>query len=210
MKKITIAVGSLRRSKLNAVWEAVNVIGPTLDPNAQFEVVGAEVPSGVGHTPLSRAEIMAGARRRAEALVSIGRERGETWSYFVGLEGGLDVLCEPASCSGTGGGAGGRDAAHGRSVFLVSWAYVTDGSGRGCFGQAGGIALPEALAARVVDEGVELAEAIDAFAGTTGVRDAQGAWGVLTSNLITRQDVFRTAVINAFAPFFNAKLYYRD
>jgi non-canonical (house-cleaning) NTP pyrophosphatase len=204
MKKITIAVGSLRRPKLNAVWEAVNVIGPTLDPNAQFEVVGAEVPSGVSHTPLSRAEVMAGARQRAEAVVRIGRERGEAWSYFVGLEGGLDVISDAVSGSGTAGGA---DAARERAVFLVSWAYVTDGTGRGCFGQAGGIALPEALAARVVDQGVELAEAIDAFAGTTGVRDAQGAWGVLTNNLITRQDVFRTAVINAFAPFFNAELY---
>ena len=201
MKKVIIAVGSLRRPKLNAVWEAVNVIGPTLDPDAQFEVVGAEVPSGVGHTPLSRAEVMAGARQRAEALVRVGRERGEAWSYFVGLEGGLDVVHEAASETAA------ADGPDGRTVFLVSWAYVTDGSGRGYFGQAGGIALPEALAARVVDQGVELAQAIDAFVGTTGLRDAQGAWGVLTSNLITRQDVFRTAVVNAFAPFFNPGLY---
>ena len=46
-------------------------------------------------------------------------------------------------------------------------------------------------------------------AGEQGIRDAQGAWGVLTRNLITRQDVLRTAVINAFAPFFNAALYSR-
>jgi non-canonical (house-cleaning) NTP pyrophosphatase len=57
------------------------------------------------------------------------------------------------------------------------------------------------------DEGVELAEAIDAFAGGRGIRDAQGAWGVLSRNLITRQDAFRTSVINAFAPFFNAGVF---
>lgn len=200
MKKIIIAVGSLRRPKLNAVWEAVNVFGPTLDPNAQFEVVGAEVSSGVGHTPISLEQVMAGARHRAEALATLGRERGEAWSYFVGLEGGLDVICEPA---------GGTETTRGRTVFLVSCAYVTDGSSRGCFGQAGGIALPEELAKRVIDQGVELAEAIDAFVGMAGVRNAQGAWGVLTSNLITRQDVLRTAVISAFAPFFNGKLYHQ-
>jgi non-canonical (house-cleaning) NTP pyrophosphatase len=67
--------------------------------------------------------------------------------------------------------------------------------------------LPEALAKMVVDEGVELSEAIDAFAGGRGIRDAQGAWGVLSRNLITRQDAFRVAVISAFAPFFNREMF---
>jgi non-canonical (house-cleaning) NTP pyrophosphatase len=69
------------------------------------------------------------------------------------------------------------------------------------------VLVPEPLAKRVVDEGIELSEAVDAFAGGCGIRDAQGAWGVLTRNMITRQDAFRTAVINAFAPFFNRELY---
>ena len=50
------------------------------------------MPSGVGHTPLSRGELMAGARGRCEALLRLARERGEAWRYFVGLEGGLDVV----------------------------------------------------------------------------------------------------------------------
>ena len=215
MKKITIAVGSMRRPKLNAVWEAINVIGPTLDADAQFEVVGCEVPSGVGHTPLSREEVMTGARQRAEELMQIGKNRGEPWNYFVGLEAGLDVIDGAAERVRTPQRDGGQQRGTGtdhpqrneRRVFLVSWAYVSDGAGRGYFGEAGGITLPEALAAKVVDQGVELAEAIDEFAGMTGVRDAQGAWGVLSGNLITRQDVFRTAVVNAFAPFYNAPLY---
>jgi non-canonical (house-cleaning) NTP pyrophosphatase len=78
---------------------------------------------------------------------------------------------------------------------------VTDGRGKGSFGQSGGIVLPDALAAKVVDQGVELSEAIDAFAGTQGIRDGQGAWGVLTGGLITRQQAFSTALIAAFAPF---------
>lgn len=191
MTKILVAVGSTRRPKLNAVWEALTVFGPSLDPDAQFDVVGVEVPSGVGHTPLSRAELMAGARKRAEALVAMAREKREPWKYFVGLEGGLDVVSE-----------GGN-----RWVFLENWAYVSDGTGRGAYGQSGAVLLPPPLVVRVVDEGVELAEAIDGFAGGQGIRDAQGAWGVLTRNLITRQDAFRVSVINAFAPFFNAALY---
>jgi inosine/xanthosine triphosphatase len=194
MGKILVAVGSTRRPKLNAVWEALTVFGPSLDPNAQFDVVGVEVPSGVGHTPLSREELMAGARQRAEALAAIARERNEPWKYFVGLEGGLDVIRN-----------GGE-----RWVFLQNWAYVADGAGRGSFGQSGSVLMPEPLVKSVVDEGVELAEAIDAFAGGRGIRDAQGAWGILTRNLITRQDAFRIAVINAFAFFFNASVYRTD
>jgi inosine/xanthosine triphosphatase len=191
MRIIQVAVGTTRRPKLNAVWEALTVFGPTIDSDAKFEVVGVEVESGVGHTPLSRAELMAGARRRAEALQLRARERNESWGYFVGLEGGFDVVSENGQ----------------RLVFLQSWAYVSDRSGRGAFGQSGAILVPEPLAQKVVDEGVELSVAIDAFAGARGIRDQQGAWGVFTNNLITRQDSFRTAVINAFAPFFNRTLY---
>ncbi len=73
--------------------------------------------------------------------------------------------------------------------------------------RSGGIELPETLAHEVLENGVELAVAIDRFAGAVGIRDAQGAWGVLSSNFITRQQAFRVAVIAAFAPFYNTKMY---
>jgi non-canonical (house-cleaning) NTP pyrophosphatase len=191
MGKILVAVGSKRRPKLEALREALDLLGAALDREAQFEVVAEEVASGVRHTPLSREEIMEGARRRAEALVVLAREQLKPWTYFVGLEGGMDVVAE-----------GER-----RLVFLQNWAYVTDGNRRGFYGQSGGILLPEELARSVVDEGVELAAAIDAFASGSGIRDAEGAWGVLTRSHITRRDSYRVAIINAFAPFFNAGLY---
>ncbi len=226
MKKIIVAVGSKRLPKLNAVWEALNVVGPTLDPEAQFELVAEDAESGVPHTPLSRAEMMEGARRRAEALVEKARKEKLLWAYCIGLEGGLDIVAVPHGralgrpaeetqrIEGLAA-VGERQQARGeagavrtssRLVFLQNWAYVTDGA-RGAFGQSGSILIPDALAAKVVDEGVELAQAIDVFASGKGIRDAQGAWGVLTRNMLTRQDAFRIAVINAFAPFFNAALY---
>ncbi len=185
-----VAVGSTRRPKLNAVWEALSIFGPALDSDAQFEVVGVEVPSGVSHTPASRVELMRGARLRADSLAKLALERREPWRYFVGLEGGLDVFEEGPN----------------RRVFLESWAYVSDGV-RGHFGRSGGIEIPALLAREVVERGVELSTAIDRFSGAVGIRDAQGAWGVLSSNLITRQDAFRVAVVSAFAPFYNSKMY---
>jgi inosine/xanthosine triphosphatase len=190
MGKTIIAVGSTRKPKLNAVGEALKTFASVLDPGAQFEVVGLEVESGVGHTPTTCGELMRGARQRADALIEHAREKRAAWNYFVGLEGGLDVLEENGN----------------RRVFLESWAYVSDGR-RGHFGRSGGVEIPEVLAHEVLERGVELSVAIDKFAGDVGIRDAQGAWGVLSSNLITRQEAFRMAVIAAFAPFYNGKMY---
>lgn len=191
-EKIIIAVGSTRKPKVGAVRDAVASLGPLLAPEKQIEVVGVEVESGVGHTPVSREELMQGARQRAEAVAKLAEQFGEPWDYFVGLEGGLDVIRENEQ----------------RRIFLESWAYVSDGVS-GFFGRSGSIEVADQIAEEVVDRGVELSVAIDHFAGEVGIRDAQGAWGVLSGNLITRQDSFRVAVTAAFAPFYNYKVYRR-
>jgi inosine/xanthosine triphosphatase len=205
MKKITIAVGSKRGPKLNAVTEALEAFSAALAHDAQFEVVGMEVESGVSDTPASRDELMRGARQRAEALQEMAGLGGAAWQYYVGLEGGLDVMYGGASADEMPRHSGLQQSGH-RRVFLESWAYVSDGA-RGHYGRSGSIELPEALAHEVLENGVELAVAIDRFAGAVGIRDAQGAWGVLSNNFITRQEAFRVAVIAAFAPFYNAKMY---
>ncbi len=199
MKKIIIAVGSTRKPKLGAVQEAAALFAPAFGADCEFEVVGVEVESGVSHTPASRRELMLGARLRAEAVQRAAAAAGQRWDYFAGLEGGLDAWVEEG----------------GRRVFLESWAYVTDGE-RGYYGRSAGIELPEELAAEVLDKGVELSEAIDRYAaardvkrfgGASGIRNAQGAWGVLSADLVTRQEAFREAVVSAFAPFYNARMY---
>jgi inosine/xanthosine triphosphatase len=190
MPAILIAVGSTRRPKLAAVEEALASFGRQLNSATDFEVQGFEAESGVADTPCSREELMRGARQRAEALKQSLEADGCGAGYYVGLEGGLDVAFE--------------NGLH--RVFLESWAYVTDGS-NGFFGRSGGIELPEALIEEVMEKGIDLSVAIDQFAGEVGIRDSQGAWGVLSGNLISRQEAFRVAVLAAFAPFYNAQLY---
>jgi len=204
MSKSLIAVGSTRGPKLDAVHDALKLCAEQLNIGAQFEVFSFAVDSGVGHTPLSSAESMRGARQRTEALMQMASGSGAVYQYFVGLEGGLEVMeCDQSQESGIDIEPAGSN---GRRVFLESWAYVSDGS-RGHFGRSGGIELPPALAHEVLDKGVELATAIDKFAGMAGIRDNQGAWGVLSNNLITRREAFRIALVAAFAPFFNANLF---
>jgi inosine/xanthosine triphosphatase len=205
MPKIIIAIGSKRGPKLRAVNQALEVFSPSFPPGTEFELVGLDVDSGVSHTPSSREELMRGARQRAETLVQIAQKNGLQWHYFVGLEGGLDVIHETSSPAPNRRHPDSIRSTPGR-VFLESWAYVSDGS-RGHYGRSGGIELPEPLAREVLERGTELAVAIDQYAGMVGIRDAQGAWGVLSGGLITRQEAFRIAVIAAFAPFYNVKMY---
>jgi inosine/xanthosine triphosphatase len=187
---LVVAVGSVRKPKLAAVHEAVAALADTLSAGVAIEIVGVEVESGVRDTPLSREESMRGARRRAETLQKMAQEEVKPWNYFVGLEGGLDSVMENGELR----------------VFLESWAYVSDAT-RGYFGRSGAVELPEALAEEVFVKGTDLSIAIDRFAGEAGIRDAQGAWGVLSANKITRQEAFRVALIAAFAPFFNSNAY---
>ncbi len=77
-----------------------------------------------------------------------------------------------------------------RRVFLESWAYVTV---QGHFGCSGSIEIPELLAEEVLARGTELSIAIDRYAGAVGIR--------------SRQESFRLAVVAAFAPFYNVKMY---
>src|SRR5580692_10960182 len=97
MKKIIVAVGSIRKPKLRAVTEALKAFAPKLVPDGDFEVVGLEVGSGVSSTPSSCEELMRGARQRVEALMQVARETRKPWRYFVGLEGGLEVLQDDRS-----------------------------------------------------------------------------------------------------------------
>jgi len=175
---------------VSAVTEAASEIAPLLAGRVAPAVTGYTVESGVGHTPVSREELMQGARQRAEALRDKLLAEGCPADFYVGLEGGLDVVVENGA----------------KRVFLESWAYVSDGQ-RGHFGCSGCIEIPEALAEEVLSRGAELAGAIDRYAGGAGIRDGQGAWGVLSGNLISRQQSFRVAVVAAFAPFYNARNY---
>ena len=59
----------------------------------------------------------------------------------------------------------------------------------------------------VIDGKRELGVVIDEVAGERDVRSRQGAWGVFSRDLLTRAMSFEAALIAAFAPFYNPRLY---
>jgi non-canonical (house-cleaning) NTP pyrophosphatase len=109
---------------------------------------------------------------------------------YVGLEGGFHSIS-----------VGGE-----WHTFLRGWAYATNGK-RSSFGAAPSISVPEAIVKKVIEGRSELGLVIDEIAGSRDVRSRQGAWGVLSRDLVTRSMSFELALIAAFAPFYNAEVY---
>jgi inosine/xanthosine triphosphatase len=87
---------------------------------------------------------------------------------------------------------------------LKTWAAVTDGTRWG-YGAGGAILLPDHVSHQVL-AGRELGDVVDQVAGAA-VRGTRGVWGVLTRDLVGRQDSFRSAILAALAPFYNPALY---
>lgn len=180
-------LSSTRPAKVDGAREALASIAAV---DARFEnprVQTFDLTGVAPRMPMSECEIVEGARRRARALVETEHfVAGETFS--VGLEGGLSALDIDGSDVWT----------------LQTWAAVSDGAEWG-YGAGGAIVLPAALARRVV-AGDELGDVIDGIVGAP-TRGTRGAWGVLTRDLAGRRDAFRLAVLAAFAPFYNPRLY---
>lgn len=188
---LTIAIGSKRRPKIQAVQAAVDRIKPVLLPEGgDLRFVARSVPSGVSSMPRSQGELMEGAVRRVEELQRVLRKEGLEAQFYVGLEGGLY-----------------RTPQNGHELtFLQGWVYVSDGE-QGHFGSTGSIEVPPRIAHLVYEEHRELGDIIDDFGAEADIRNREGAFGVFSRGMLTRQQSFEFAVISAFAPFFNSDLY---
>jgi inosine/xanthosine triphosphatase len=185
-----IALGSDRAAKIMAVRAAVARVAE-IDPGwRDAGVVARKVQTDAPAMPLNDWQLMSGARQRALAVRDILVAQKLDADLYVGLEGGFHSIQLEGEWH----------------TFLRGWAFVTDGR-RGSFGMSPSIAVPEAIVENVVKRKRELGEVIDEVAGMRDVRSRQGAWGVLSRDLLTRSMSFEAALIAAFAPFYNVQLY---
>ena len=153
-------------------------------------VVARRVKVDAPAMPLTDWELMSGARQRALAVREVLIQQRLEADLYVGLEGGFHSISLEGEWQ----------------TFLRGWAYATDGE-RGYFGMSPSIAVPQAIVKSVTEGKRELGLVIDEVSGARDVRSHQGAWGVLSRNLLTRSMSFEAALIAAFAPFYNPNLY---
>jgi len=190
MKVQRIALGSDRAAKIMSVRAAVTRVAEVDPAWANANVVARKVQTDAPAMPLNDRQLMSGARQRAVAVRDMLVEQKLDADLYVGLEGGFHSIQLEGEWH----------------TFLRGWAFVTDGQ-RGSFGMSPSIAVPDPIVESVVKGKRELGEVIDEVAGLRDVRSRQGAWGVLSRDLLTRSMSFEAALIAAFAPFYNRELY---
>jgi len=185
-----IALGSDRAAKIMAVRASVARVAEIDSGWRDASVVARPVKTDAPAMPLTDWELMSGARQRALAVREILIGQKLDADLYVGLEGGFHSISVDGEWH----------------TFLRGWAFVTDGE-RGSFGMSPSITVPEAIVKSVMEGKRELGIVIDEVAGARDVRSKQGAWGVLSRDLLTRAMSFEAALIAAFAPFYNSELY---
>jgi inosine/xanthosine triphosphatase len=186
----TIALGSDRAAKIMAVRASIARVAAIDSSWAEATVLARRVETSVPAMPLNDWQLMEGARERALAVRDLLRGQRREADIYVGLEGGFHSISIEGEWH----------------TFLRGWAYATDGK-KGAFGATPSISVPASLAKKVIEGRTELGLVIDQVAGIQDVRSRQGAWGILSRDLVTRSMSFEVALIAALAPFYNAKMY---
>lgn len=169
-----IVVASRNPVKVGATEQAF----ATLFPDATLEMLPVSVASGVSDQPSSDDETRQGARNR----VTAAREAEPGGHYWVGLEGGVEVIDE--------------------QLMAFAWMAVMGENGR--IGEARSTTLPLPPAVKqLVDAGMELGEANDKVFATVNSKQAGGAYGLLTDGLYTREGIYTQTLIIALTPLVN-------
>ncbi len=173
----TIVVASTNPVKI----EAVRLGFAKMFPDQVFRFESISTPSGVSSQPLSDQETLQGAFNRASDASRLIPQA----DYWVGVEGGVE------------------DIEEGMAAFAWVVVYTSRLTGKG---RTGAFFLPPAIA-RMIRQGKELGEADDIFFKKSNSKQANGAIGILTGDVIDRTRLYEHAVIFALTPFKNPDLY---
>jgi inosine/xanthosine triphosphatase len=149
-------------------------------PDDPFSIQGIPAPSGVSDQPMSDDETYQGAFNRAQGACRIHPAA----DYWVGIEGGVEEKLN--------------------TLLGFAWVVVLS---NGTVGKSrtATFTLPRAIA-ELVRQGVELGEADDRVFGRLNSKQANGAVGILTADVIDRTHYYEHAVILALVAFKNPNL----
>lgn len=171
-----IVVASKNPAKLIAVETGFGQVFP----EAELKVLAVEVDSEVPDQPMSDDETRQGSINRVRNAKKLNSEA----DFWVGLEGGIGLV------------AG--------QMHSFAWISVLEKENKISSTRTATFTLPE-LVVKEIDAGLELGHAMDKIHSDHNLKQKQGAVGVLTKGIVSRTDLYLTAIITALVPFFDAK-----
>ena len=131
-------------------------------------IVGIEVDSHVSPQPFSDQETITGAINRARQCAE-----SEENVIGIGLEGGVMYVEE--------------------QLYLCNWGALVLPDGETYTASGARVLLPKEIELELT-KGVELGIIMDQYAKKSGVSKKEGAIGVFTNDLLTRQEMFAQVV----------------
>jgi inosine/xanthosine triphosphatase len=173
-----IIIASTNPVKINAARDAFIA----MFPHNLFDFHGINAASGVAEQPMSSDETRRGAKNR----VQHARQSSPDADYWIAFEGGLY-----------------RDAEKLRSVI---WVAVENRDGYTSEAQCASFLLPPAIA-NLVNSGMTLGDADDKIFGRTNSKQQNGAIGLLTHDILTRQSIYADGAVFALIPYKNPDLF---
>ena len=173
-----IIVASQNPVKLNATHLGFQ----KMFPDEVFVVEGVSVSSNVSEQPMSDEETLNGAMQR----VKNARLQITDADYWVGIEGGVHE--------------------RGLEMEEFGWVVIVSADGLCGKGKTGSFFLPPAVA-DLIRQGKELGEADDLVFNRSNSKQANGAVGILTGDLIHRTSFCVDAIVLALIPFRNREYY---
>lgn len=171
-----VAVGSKNPVKVEAVRLAFQAIWP----DEKWIVEGVSVESGISDQPMSDDECISGAGNRARRSIDVLKS-----DFGVGLEGGIQKI--------------------GKHFFVCGWIVVVDQSENEGIGSTIKIIVPEKMI-QLIQEGKELGDVCDIIFGGENTKQAEGHFGLMTNNAVTRTSGYRDGIISALASFVHPHL----
>lgn len=127
-----------------------------------YEIIGMEVDSLVGAQPKCDLDTLNGARNRAHALPKDGLR--------IGLEAGIEILDN--------------------IMYLTNFGVLIDEDDNEYYAGGTRIPLPEEIAKLIIDDKLELSDAMDHYFSTQDIKHKNGAIGYFTKDLVVRVDIF--------------------
>lgn len=172
---LLVAVGSKNRTKVKATERVFR------KAFGKVKVKSVEIDPGISRQPMTVAEAMKGAIKRAKGAIKLFDA-----DFGVGIEGGAARLC-------------GR-------WFTTGFVAIVSREGEISVGTSGWFECPE----KVVNElkkGIELGEVMDELTGEKGIKEGKGAIGIFTKGHVDRTALYEHGVWMALCRFLSPEFF---